>query len=128
MSLRMQKVNQLIKKALGEILLQDITDPNIGFCTVTDVDVASDLRSAWVMVSIMGEQKEKEISIEHLQNASGYINKLLRSKVELRYTPRLNFKLDNTLDNSFKIESIIKEIHVDDPEAGPDDETGSDEK
>lgn len=111
----MQKVNQLIKKALGEILLQEIKDPNIGFCTVTEVDVASDLRSAWVMISVMGEQQEKEISIEHLQNASGFIHKLLRSKVDLRYTPRLHFKLDNTLDHSFKIERIIKEIHVDDP-------------
>jgi ribosome-binding factor A len=122
MSLRIRKVNQLIKKALGEILLQDVKDPNIGFCTVTDVDVSSDLRNAWVMVSVMGEEKEKETSIEHLQKASGYINKLLRSKVELRYTPRLHFKLDNTLDHSFKIESIIKEIHVDEPEANLDDE------
>ena len=126
MSLRIRKVNQLIKKALGEILLQDVKDPNVGFCTVTDVDVANDLRSAWVMISVMGEQKEKEKSIEHLQKASGYINKLLRSKVELRYTPRLNFKLDNTLDYSFKIETIIKEIHVDQPET--DLETGADEK
>ncbi len=127
MSLRIRKVNQLIKKALGEILLQDVKDPNIGFCTVADVDVANDLRSAWVMISVMGGQKEKEKSIEHLQKASGYINKLLRSKVELRYTPRLNFKLDTTLDYSFKIETIIKEIHDNQPESGLDHEPGADE-
>jgi len=125
MSLRMRKVNQLIKKALGEILLQEIKDPHIGFCTVTDVRVASDLRNARVKISVMGEEKDKQTTIEHLQNAAGYIHKLLRSKVSLRYTPRLNFELDHSLDHSFRIESIIKEIHDEQPESSGDNQTGS---
>ena len=113
MSLRMKKVNRLIKKELGEILLRDIKDPKIGFCTVTDVEVASDLRAAYVRVSILGEKKQREIAVEHLQKASGYIQRILSSRVILRYIPKLNFKLDTTIDHSLRITEIIEKIHED---------------
>lgn len=116
MSVRMQKVNKLIKKELGEILLREIKDPKIGFCTVTDVEVTNDLRIAYVRVSIMGEPKQKQIAIEHLRKAAGYIQKLLRSRVILRYIPKLNFKLDESIDYSLRIDKLIREIHKDQPE------------
>ena len=123
----MQRVNQLIKQALGEILLNELKDPKIGFCTVTEVEVANDLRSAWVRVSVLGNEKEKQDALERLQHAAGYINRLLRSKVELRYTPRLNFKLDSSLDHAFKIEKIIQEIHEDQKQS-PSEDADADEK
>jgi len=123
MSLRMKKVNRLIKKELGEILLHDIKDPKIGFCTVTDVEVASDLRAAYVRVSILGEKKQREIAVEHLQKAAGYIQKLLSSRVILRYIPKLNFKLDTTIDHSLRITEIIEKIHENENRSVEDNST-----
>ena len=123
MSLRMKKVNRLIKKELGEILLHDVKDPKIGFCTVTDVDVANDLRAAYVRVSVLGEKKQREITVKHLQKASGYIQKLLSSRVLLRYIPKLNFKLDTTIDHSLRITEIIEKIHEDEKKSVEENST-----
>jgi len=104
-------------------LLHDIKDPKIGFCTVTDVEVASDLRAAYVRVSILGEKKQREIAVEHLQKAAGYIQKLLSSRVILRYIPKLNFKLDTTIDHSLRITEIIEKIHENENRSVEDNST-----
>ena len=134
MSRRMKRVNELIKREIGEILLHDLKDPNIGFCTVTNVEVTNDLRIAYARVSILGEEKQKQIAIEHLEKASGYVQKLLRSRVVLRYIPKVIFKLDTAIDHSYKIEELLKQIHANDAPQAEDiadeeeDTAGEDDK
>ncbi len=122
MLFRMKRVNQLIKKELGEILLHELQDPKIGFCTVTTVEVSKDLRTAYVGVSVMGDDRQKQTAIKHLQKAAGYIHKLLCPRVVLRYVPKLKFKLDHSIDHAFHIADLIDQIHADEGLRNNDDQ------
>ncbi len=114
MSIRLEKIAELIKEELSLIFLYKIQDPSLGMLTVTSVKVTPDLKNARVYISIL-EKENKEEKINKLNKIKGYIRGQLASKVNhLRNIPDLDFYLDDTLDYVEKIENIFKKIHKDD--------------
>ena len=111
MSRRSEKVASLIKQEVSHVLQTELRDPNVGFVTVTRVGMSGDLKRAVVHVSVLGRDKDRDQTVEHLNHAAGFIQKELSSRVTLRYLPKLVFKLDESLDRSMHIEGIIKRIH-----------------
>lgn len=107
---RSQRVGGLILEEISNILQRKINDPRIGFVTITKVIVSDDLRHAKVFVSIMGNENEKKGSFEGLHSASGFIRRELSSRLQLRYIPELIFKLDDSMEKSARILTILSDL------------------
>ncbi|QRG65450.1 30S ribosome-binding factor RbfA [Brevibacillus choshinensis] len=119
---RMSRVGEEIKKELSMLLQRGLKDPRIGFVTVTDVEVSSDLQLAKVFVSIFGSEEQRKASLAGLQKAKGYLRTEIGKRVKLRHIPDFTFKLDESIDYGSKIESILREIST---EEGKQDESNS---
>ncbi len=117
MSLRTERVASLIKEEVGMMLVREFRDPSLGLITVTDVHMTPDLRIAKIYVSIMGPAATKERTMEMLEERKPEIRSFVGSHLRLKFTPSVQFYIDETLDRVEKIDRIIKEIHRDDKPA-----------
>ena len=109
---RMIRINDEIQKELSEIIRSDLKDPRIGVITsVLKVDTTTDLKYCKVYVSVLGDDEKKEEVISVLKNASGFIRSLIANRINLRITPEFTFILDDSMEYSFKIDKIIKDIN-----------------
>lgn len=106
-------------------ILSELSDPRIRGVTVTYVEVASDLRHAKVHVSVMGSETQQELCLKGLQNAAGFLQSRIADHVELRWTPKLTFVLDQGVKHSIEVAKILKRVLP--PDQPPEDETESDE-
>ncbi len=107
---RSQRVSELIHEEISNLLINGIKDPRIGFVTLVKVELTNDLKHAKIYVSVLGNEEEKNQTIEGLMSASGFIRKELGRTLKLRYIPELRFKIDDSLDYSSKINKILSEI------------------
>ncbi len=117
---RARRVGELLKKEISQILLRELRDPRIGFVSVTDVEVSGDLRHAKVFVSVYGSDKEKEDTMEALEQATGYIRKIVGERINIYHTPELLFRYDNSIERGVHISKIIKDINDDKTEGNED--------
>ncbi len=114
MTKRMEKVNSVMQQEIAKIIELELNDPRLEnqIVSVLRVDTASDLKYAKVFLSIYGD-KPKQMVIDAIKSASGYIKKLLAPKLKTRCMPELDFRLDDSLSYSQKIETLLKEIKED---------------
>lgn len=119
---RTNRVGHLIQMELGQLILTKLKDPRLGFITVTHVDVAPDLKTAIVFYSVLGSDKQKTDSKIALERATGFLQKEIATALKLRYTPRLNFRLDDSLEQTFEIERALRKIEKE-KESGPQEES-----
>ncbi len=107
---RIEKINEMLKRAVSEIIQREMKDPNLGFTTVSRVETSQDLYHATVFASVMGEESARKRTIEHLNHAAGYIQHQLSGRIRLKTMPRITFKLDTSVDYSMRIDEILKKI------------------
>ena len=107
---RSLRVQELLLEEISKLLIHGLKDPRIGFATLTRIELGDNLKYARVMVSIMGDQKQKEDSLAGLNSAKGYIRGQLGRSLHLRYIPELEFKLDKSAEHVEKITQIINEL------------------
>lgn len=112
--LRVEKVQELMKQEISEIILRELKDPRIGFVTVTSVECTGDLREAKIFVSIMGNEHQVKNTWAGLQSGLGYIRREIGQRIRLRFTPELHFELDKSLDYSAHIQELLLQIEKDD--------------
>ena len=98
-------------------ILAEIKDPRVRDVTVTHVEVSGDLRGAKVHVSIMGDEAKQKLSLQGLRSAAGFLQSKIAKRIETRYTPRLQFLLDQGVKRSIEISRILKEVLPDEEEA-----------
>lgn len=91
-------------------ILTELRDPRIRDVTVTHVEMAPDMRSARVHVSIMGNESRQNLTLRGLQNAAGFLQQKISDRIDTRYTPRLNFILDQGVKNSIAVSRILNEV------------------
>jgi ribosome-binding factor A len=112
--MRMEKVNALIKREIGNMmLLGEIRDPRITAAPITiqSVDTSKDLHHARVRFSILSDKEEDiKSATDGLNSCRGYVRKLLAERVELRYTPEVQFFYDKSVKYAAEIEAKIAEI------------------
>jgi ribosome-binding factor A len=87
-----------------------LKDPRVKNVTVTFVEVSADLRLAKVHVSVMGDETQEDLSLRGLRNAAGYLQQKVSNRVDLRYTPKLQFVLDKGIKNAFEVTRILEEV------------------
>lgn len=109
-SRRQRRVSELIHKEISDLLQKKVSDPRLDFVTVTAVEISPDLRHAHVYVSILGDQEASQEALDGLAHASGFLRRELGSRLSLRYTPRLTFYLDNSLQRSERILELLRQI------------------
>jgi len=127
MSRRAQKVAEAIREVVSMAILTDLQDPRIQDVTVTYVEVSGDLRHAKVLVSVMGDETHQNLSLRGLQNAAGFLQSKIARQIDLRYTPRLNFVLDQGVKRSIEVARILAEVLPKPEPADADDAIDSDE-
>ena len=108
--LRIEKIQELMKQEISQIILQELKDPRIGFVTVTQVEITRDLSSAKVFVSIMGNDEQIAKSWAGLNSSLGFIRREVGHRIRLRVTPELKFVLDKSLDYSDHIHKQLLQI------------------
>ncbi len=107
---RKDRVESLIHEEVMNILRTEVTDPRIGFVTVTKVEVTDDLRQAKIFISILGDEQAKENSLSGLKSAAGFIRHQLAPRLGLRLVPEILFKLDETLEHSSRVLTLLHQI------------------
>ena len=112
--LRVEKLQELMKQEISQIILRELKDPRIGFVTVTQVEVTGDLREANVYVGLMGNEKQVEDCWKGLQSSLGYIRREIGKRIRLRFTPELAFALDKSLDYSAHIQELLLQVSRED--------------
>jgi len=108
---RADRVGDLIREVLSEMLIRDLSDPRLEAVTIIDVTVSPDLRLATVHFSAMGNPQREEESLHGLESASGCMKKKLGKELRLRYTPDLLFRVDHSFEYGSKIDRLIQNIH-----------------
>jgi ribosome-binding factor A len=107
---RANRVGDLIREVICEMLLRDLNDPRLEPVTITEVEVTEDLRLAKVFFSARGNRSKEEASLRGLQSAAGYIRKKLGKELRLRYIPDLLFKVDHSFDYGSKIDQVFETL------------------
>ncbi|MCH8063654.1 MAG: 30S ribosome-binding factor RbfA [Chloroflexi bacterium] len=107
---RMDRVNALLRERIGEVLVTELSDPRLAsVISVIRVVTSSDLRNAKVYVSVLGDDGQKQKSLEALTSASGFINRSVKKGVDLKYMPFLVFELDNSIEKGARTLGLIDE-------------------
>lgn len=112
MSRRTERVAALIQTVLGEFVQKKLKDPGLGFITFTAVDITPDLKLARVFYTVLGKEKEREESQRALERAAGFLQHEIAVELKLRFTPKLTFHFDETLEEGIRIERIIEKLHT----------------
>lgn len=124
---RHKRISEEIKKIVSQLIMYDIKDPRIPAMTsVTHVDTTNDLRFTTIYISILDPSADKQKALEGLNSAKGFIRREIGTELKLHYTPEPLFKVDESIENSFYINKLIKSVTPQEPEAEVDDEPGSD--
>ena len=107
MGYRVERVEKIIEKELSMILLQEAKNQLLKFVSITKVALTQDMSIATIWFTVLGEEDEKEATIKALEDAKGFLRSSLSKKLDLRKSPELRFKYDESLENGSRIEKIL---------------------
>ena len=109
---RLERVNSLLKRVIAEAMFSVMQGDTVqpGLITVTEVACGKDLRDANVKVSIFGDDKLKETAIQHLKHNAKRFQAIINREVKLKYTPRLTFQLDLSLERGDEVLAILNNL------------------
>jgi ribosome-binding factor A len=131
---RLARVAEAIREAASEAILFQIRDPRVKFTTVTRAEVSGDLQHAKVYVSVMGSERDRNLTLHGLKSAAGFIQGKISDRMKSRYVPILEFVLDEGVRNSLEIARLLGEEKArEQAAAGPesaveDTETGDEDE
>ena len=118
---RQEQLSDVIAEELSDLIRTRMKDPRIGFASITDVEVSADLRHAKVFVSVLGTAEEQRVTLQGLEHATGFLRHELAQRLNIRYTPEILFKLDQSIERGTRILQLINEIEHEEQGAAPAD-------
>ena len=120
---RIDRVNQLLRQEISQLLSLQIKDPRLsGVISITRVSTSPDLQGAEVFLSVMGDAETKQTALDGIRSASAFLRRELRQRLTLRYTPFLKYVLDETFEEADHILGIMDRIKDETPAQSPEDE------
>ena len=112
MAHRIERVNNLIRREVSQLIQQELRDPRLdSFIAVTEVSTSPDLKFAKIFVSSMSGKQEEEKILSVLSTASGFLRSELAKRVRMRYIPELSFHWDDSIEHGDHILRLIDELH-----------------
>ncbi len=120
--IRLQRIQDQIKRVLTEILETKVNDPRIAGAYITDVSVDRELDFANIYISSLAGAEQSEEILAGLRNAAGFMRYELSQEIKLRVIPKLRFYWDDTPEKADRIESLIAEIQAEREARGEDEE------
>lgn len=98
MTQRTERVDELLRQEISSIMTRDLSDPRVGFATVTSVETTPDLRHAKVWISVIGQPDEREATVGALRRAMPFVRRELGTRLRIRRIPDLHVHLDDTAE------------------------------
>ena len=123
MSLRLERVRELLKREIGEAIRKELPVGEVGLITVHEVDVAPNLQNATVYVSVLGDAGKKKRAMEALDEHRKRLQWAIGQAVVLKYTPHLRFVLDDSVERGNRVLRIMEELP---PATEPDESAPED--
>lgn len=114
MSRRTLQVGELLREELSDIIRREVSDPRVGFFSITEVEVTDDLRSARVFVSVLGSNREREETLTALRSAASFIRFHLKPRLRIRSIPDLEFRDDRSMEHAEQIARTINGLREQD--------------
>jgi ribosome-binding factor A len=124
---RLARVAEVVREVASETILYELRDPRIKMVTVTRAEVSGDLQHAKVYVSIMGTPKEQQLSLRGLTHAAGFVQSKLADRLKTRFTPVIQFVLDQGVKKSIEMTRLINEALGHPPAAQTEEEHEEDQ-
>jgi ribosome-binding factor A len=109
-SIRVERVRELLKRELGEIIRRELPLSEAGLITVNDVDISKDLQIATVYVGVVGAPQQKKNALSLLEKSRKRLQGLVGRAVVLKYTPQLRFALDESIERGNRVLKIMEEL------------------
>ena len=105
---RMRRINEVLREVIGAAIAE-LSDPRIGFVTVTSVETSPDLRAAKVFVSVLGSEEEQAETLEGLRSSHGVLQSKIAAETRMKRTPTLTFHYDATVEQGMRISRLLDE-------------------
>ena len=116
-SMKNLRVNEEVQHELSSII-RELKDPRIAMMTtVTEVNVATDLKTCKAYISVLGDEKARKDTMEGLKSAAGFIRRELAHSLNMRNTPEITFKLDTSIERGVEMSRLIDEVMQKDRES-----------
>ncbi len=106
---RMRRINEVLREVVGAAIGSELSDPRIGFVTVTSVQTSPDLRTAKVYVSVFGSEEEREATLSGLRSSRGVIQSRIAAETRMKRTPTVSFHYDETIEQGVRISRLLEE-------------------
>jgi ribosome-binding factor A len=110
---RMRRVDEALREVVAAAV-SELSDPRLGFITVTGVETSADLRTAKVFVSVLGDETERDDTLEALRSSHGVIQSRIAGEMRMRRTPTLTFHYDDTIEKGVRISRLLEESQEED--------------
>jgi ribosome-binding factor A len=110
MTARTDQLDQLLRQEIAEIVTREVSDPRIGFVTITDVETSPDLRHAQVWVSVIGQPAERDATIAALGRAMPFVRRELGRRLRLKRIPDLHARLDDTAERGTRVLRLLHDL------------------
>jgi len=107
---RMRRINEVLREVVGAAISGELSDPRIGFVTVTSVETSPDLRTAKVFVSVLGDEDEREATLEGLRSSHGVVQARIAAETRMKRTPTLTFHYDDTIEKASRVSELLEEV------------------
>ena len=109
MSIKLERLEQMIMKEISQIIRNEVKDPLLAGLTITDTHVTKDLSYARIYYRVLGDNANLEDVALSLDKAQGFVRSMLAKKISIRKVPKLLFEYDTSLDTGNRIESLLKD-------------------
>jgi len=106
---RMRRINEVLREVVGASIAGELSDPRIGFVTVTSVETSPDLRTAKVFVSVLGDSEEREATLQGLRSSHGVLQSRIAAETRMKRTPTLTFHYDDTIEKASRVSELLEE-------------------
>ena len=107
---RPERVAEQIKREVSMILREKVSDPRIGFVSLTTVELTPDLKNAKIFVSVLGDENARNETLEGLRSATHFIRGELGEALKLRFVPEINFVYDKSLERGSRVLTIMNRL------------------
>lgn len=102
----MRRINEVLREVIGATI-GELSDPRIGFVTVTSVETSPDLRTARVHVSVLGDERQRQQTLAGLGSSHGVIQAAIAAQTRMKRTPTLSFHYDPTIERGMRISRLL---------------------